>query len=50
MHLVEVDVIRLQSPETVLDLAHDVDPRGAAMVEIAVRGQPDLGGQNDFVP
>jgi hypothetical protein len=45
--LVEIDVVGLEAPEARLDLAHDVDPRGPRVVEVAVaHGEACLRGEH----
>src|SRR5260370_32640943 len=48
VHLVKVDVISLQSPETSLHFAHDVHTGGTTPIEVFTHGEPDLCSQNYF--
>src|SRR6266852_6436893 len=50
MHLVEIDVIGLQPPETVLNFAHDVHAGCPAMVKILAHWEAEFGGKHDLVP
>src|SRR5271165_3373098 len=50
MHLVEIEIIGLQPLETALHFAHDVHACRAAPIQIVAHGEPDLGGENDFLP
>jgi hypothetical protein len=50
MHLVQIDVIGLQAPETALHFAHDVHAGRAAPVEIIAHVKPDFGGENNLLP
>ena len=55
VHLIQVDPVGLQPPQTVLDLTDDPAPRVAALVRVTAFTRPhthltvDLGGQDDVV-
>ena len=50
VHLVQVDVVGLEATQTAFHLAQDVHAGGAAPIEVAAHGQPDLRGQHDVLP
>jgi uncharacterized protein (DUF2336 family) len=49
MHLVQVDVIGAQTPERVLDRAHDPLARAAAVVGLVVHRHEELRGEDEIV-
>ena len=50
VHLVQIDVIGLEPPETALHFAHDVHASRAAPIEVLTHGKPDFCGQHDLFP
>src|SRR4029077_15271303 len=50
MHLVKIDVIGLQTPETALHFAHDVDAGRAAPIEVVAHREPDFAGEDNLIP
>jgi hypothetical protein len=48
--LVQVDVIRAEAPQAVLDLPHDPTARVAAVVGVVAHLGVELGGEHDVLP
>ncbi len=50
VHLEEVDVVRVEPPQAVLDGPDDPPPRAAPLVTVGAHGVEALGGEDHFVP
>ncbi len=50
MDLIEVDVIRAQPAQAVVDGVHDVFAREALLIRIVAHGVEDFGGDHHTVP